>query len=453
MTALRWFGTDGIRGIAFEGVFTAEKLTCLGSAFGKYMRSECHKTAGAPWALLGIDTRASGSAFAQALAQGLSQEDIGIGYLGVCSSPALAWLCRHHQADFGIMVSASHNPAQYNGIKFFLKSGSKPSLHTEGIIESYIEQALTHPYVPHETVPYALCITHDQAAYEHALTQEKCLKELTVVLDAAQGSVWQQAAHCFEACGAKVVSVLGNAPDGNNINEGCGVLHPEALQKEVLRCSADLGFCFDGDGDRIGVVDSQGRYWNGDHILAALAEESQGIVGTRMSNYGLERKCQERKQSFFRVDVGDRWVSQALKQYQLRWGGEPSGHVIDYDFLPVGDGLWIALSLAHQYIAQKKQDFFPAFTVYPGIQANLCASDVSFLDFPEFHAYMNDFHKTFGSGIRIVVRPSGTEPVLRVLLEGEDARTLEHAMQVLLEHLRMYIEDTVEQNQTLAYAK
>jgi phosphoglucosamine mutase len=127
--------------------------------------------------------------------------------------------------------------------------------------------------------------------------------------------------------------------------------------------------------------------------------------------------------------------------------------VIDYDFLPVGDGLWIALSLAHQYIAQKKQDFFPAFTVYPGIQANLCASDVSFLDFPEFHAYMNDFHKTFGSGIRIVVRPSGTEPVLRVLLEGEDARTLEHAMQVLLEHLRMYIEDTVEQNQTLAYAK
>lgn len=452
MTALRWFGTDGIRGISFEGIFTSEKLICIGQAFGQYIRAHHTQSARAPWALVGIDTRASGSEFACALAQGLSQENIGIGYLGVCSSPALAWLCRHHHADFGIMVSASHNPAYYNGIKCFLNDGSKLSLHSEGIIESYIEHALMHPCVPHEIASHALCVTHDQTAYEDALTQSKCLKGLTVVLDAAHGSVWQQAAHCFKACGAEVVS-MGNTPNGHNINEGCGVLHPEALQDKVVRCGADLGFCFDGDGDRIGVVDSQGRYWNGDHILAVIAEKSQGIVGTRMSNYGLERKCQERGQSFFRVDVGDRWVAQALKEHHFRWGGEPSGHIIDYDFLPVGDGLWIALSLAHQYISQNKQDFFPAFKVYPGIQANLRVSDVSRIDCPEFHAYMNDFHKAFGSEIRIVVRPSGTEPLLRVLLEGEDATTLEHAMQVLLEHLRPYTENTVEQVQPLICVK
>lgn len=452
MSALQWFGTDGIRGIAFEGVFTPEKLTCIGHAFGQYMRAHHAPIARSPWALLGIDTRASGSAFAHALAQGLSQENIGVGYLGVCSSPALAWLCRHHHADFGIMVSASHNPAHYNGIKCFLNDGSKLSLHAESVIESYIAQALAHPNVLHKTSDDALCITHDQVAYESALTQAKCLKGLTVVLDTAHGSVWQQAAKCFEVCGAQVLSVLGNAPDGHNINADCGVLHPKALQEAVLRLGADLGFCFDGDGDRIGVVDSQGRCWNGDHILAVLAEHSQGIVGTRMSNYGLELQCQERKQSFFRVDVGDRWVSQALEQHHLRWGGEPSGHIIDYDFLPVGDGLWIALSLAQHYISQKKRAFFPAFKVYPGIQANLRVSDLSCLDCPEFHAYMQDFHQTFGSSIRIVVRPSGTEPLLRVLLEGEDVTMLEHAMQILLEYLRRYTESTVEQAQALVCA-
>ena len=450
MKALRWFGTDGIRGIAFEGIFTLEKLRCIGQALGRYIQG--HRSLGAevPWVLLGVDTRASGPHFACALSQGLSQEKVDFGYLGVCSSPALAWLCRHHRANLGIMVSASHNPAEYNGIKCFLQDGSKLSVEEEYIIESYIEAALNQHAISQEIGIEPLRITHDQVPYERALTDLKSLKGLRVVLDAANGSVWQQAARCFEYCGGQVVSILGHAPNGHNINKACGVLHPEALQAEVVRMGADLGFCFDGDGDRVGVVDRHGQYWNGDHILSILAEESRGIVGTLMSNYGLERQCQEKGQVFVRTDVGDRYVSQALVHHQLRWGGESSGHIIDYEFLPVGDGLWIALSLAAQYLLQHKRDCFPAFKVYPGIQANLSISDPACLQGVDFQGYIRNFYEKFGSTMRVVIRPSGTEPVLRVLLEGEDPIAIKDAMQALLDQLQHSMCGTVESSTRLS---
>lgn len=439
---MRWFGTDGIRGRAFEGLFTAQKLQCVGRAFGYYLSTQCSSNL---WILIGVDTRGSGPEFASALSLGLEAAGVRYRYVGVCSSPALAWLTQYYGAHLGIMLSASHNPAEYNGIKCFHQDGTKLSIEEECSIEDCIayslEQRIDHPNVSVNALREEVSL---QDPYMNALRQGHSLKGLKVVLDGAHGSLWDSARVCFERCGAEVLSSIGNAPDGNNINAHVGVLHPEHLQWEVSKFGADLGFCFDGDGDRVGVVDGQGHYWNGDHILAVLSSEASGVVGTSMSNYGLEMFCIARGQTFIRVDVGDRWVSQALSKYQLRWGGESSGHIIDQNFLPVGDGLWIALTLAELFLRGKKIPLFPGFKPYPGVQCNMHVTDKACLDLPELKSYLAQFQSHLGVGVRMVIRPSGTEPLIRILLEGSCLEHLKDAMHQLTTQLTGYTQGAIE---------
>ncbi|ETZ04676.1 MULTISPECIES: phosphohexomutase domain-containing protein [Holospora] len=428
MKKLRWFGTDGIRGVKFEGIFVPSVLARVGCAFAEYLQekfSQINKDS--LWVLIGIDTRDSGPAFACALASGLKERGVNGGYLGVCSSSALAWLTRYYDASFGVMISASHNPAVYNGIKCFDSKGEKLSVEEEMKIELFIEQHLQEEreinMLSKDTV------THTQLPYEKTLVSGRNLRGLRVVLDGAHGSLWKFAEHCFNLCGAQVVSCLGGAPNGNNINEESGVLHPRYLQKAVVKEQADLGFCFDGDGDRVGVVDHLGNYWNGDHILAVLAQDDSGIVGTVMSNYGLELHCAERGKSFLRVDVGDRWIAQALKTRGLRWGGESSGHIIDNDFLSVGDGLWVALEVSTRFMQKEKNAIFPGFVPYPMIQCNVPIDGSFSLTTPQMRSCLRALHESIAPNIRLVLRGSGTEPVIRILLEGPCALDLNVEME------------------------
>ncbi|ETZ06751.1 phosphoglucosamine mutase [Holospora obtusa F1] len=447
MKNLRWFGTDGIRGIAFEGLFVPSVLTRVGKGIGEYLHNKFSNQVlkNSLWVLIGVDTRDSGPTFAASLISGL-QEYVGVGYLGVCSSGALAWLTRYYGAHFGIMVSASHNSAIYNGIKCFDSDGSKFSVEDELEIEDYVAYHLQKAL--HIKDSSFLQVTHSQNAYQEALTFGRNLKGLRVILDGAHGSLWKFASDCFTICGAEVVSVLGADPNGRNINENSGVLYPSCLQNAVINHCADLGFCFDGDGDRVGVVDNLGKYWDGDQILAALSKDSVSVVGTVMSNYGLERYFLEKGKSFFRVDVGDRWISQALKTNKLRWGGESSGHLIDYNFLPVGDGLWIALEMSSRFIQEGKVPIFPVFSPYPVLQKNIPISGNFSLNIPEIQSRLCGVYASLSPDVRLVLRPSGTEPVIRILLEGLCVKTLKFEMERVVAWISEYmnIENAFESN-------
>ena len=446
MKQLRWFGTDGIRGIEFEGLFIPSILTRIGCALSEYLYKKFHvsmKNSRRPlWVLIATDTRRSGDEFSRALSSGLKKNRVKVAHLGVCSSSALAWLTRYYTANFGIMVSASHNPAVYNGIKCFDSMGRKLSVEEELEIEMFIDHH-TQDHLVKDVARQFERKTHytrmfSLLPYKRALIQGRNLKGLRVVLDGAHGSLWNFATHCFTLCGAEVVETLGNAPDGYNINEDVGVLYPHHLQKAVLTHSADLGFSFDGDGDRVGVVDALGRYWNGDHILAVLAQDASCIVGTVMSNYGLERYWNDRGKSFLRVEVGDRWISQALKAHGLRWGGESSGHIIDDSFLPVGDGLWIALQVSTQFLKGMKAPLFPAFIPYPVLQSTIPKGRTFSLRTPENQSYLRTLCKSLEPNVRLVVRPSGTEPVIRILVEGPCLIQLKSVMEQVTQWLSGY---------------
>ena len=413
MSRRAYFGTDGIRGVYGESPLTPKELWSIGYGTARYL---VESGVVRPRIILGKDTRASGDSVVRALCGGLKQGGALIDYVGVAPTPAISLLTQKNRADMGMMVSASHNPYQYNGIKFFNHRGEKLSDQEESALTAAIMNVLGVSGPEEEP---ALCGL--LSGYEDFLCEcVKDLKGLKVVLDCAHGAFSEIAGRVFRRCGAQVVHEIGVTPDGKNINEGVGAVYPDALAQVVRDTHADLGLAFDGDGDRVIVVDAGGgTIRDGDQILACLSKRygAKGVVGTVMSNLGLERFCLSHHIPFFRSQVGDRYIAQQLRSLDLTLGGEPCGHVLLTDLLPTGDGLLVGLLVAEMVAAHGNP--FPLFTSVPSVLKNVAIKSKVALDRPDFIEYIQAIHQRMQGHGRFLVRSSGTEPLLRILVEGE----------------------------------
>lgn len=420
------FGTDGIRGRVGDPHMSANFVLKLGWAAGRVLAPQ-----GGGTVLIGKDTRISGYMFESALEAGLSAAGINTGLLGPMPTPAIAYLTRILGARAGIVISASHNPYHDNGIKFFSADGRKLPDETEQRIENEVEQPFAT--VASENLGKAQRIGEALERYvefcKHSLPEGSALTGLKLVLDCAHGATYKVAPQVFKELGAKVTS-LGVTPNGLNINRDCGSTHPEALQKKVLETGADLGIAFDGDGDRVLMVDHNGVLVDGDELLfiIAMARKSRDalkgpVVGTQMSNLGLEQALGAHGVEFRRAPVGDRYVLALLQETGGILGGENSGHIVCLDKTTTGDGIVSALqvlgalAISGQTLAQARQ----TMNKYPQVLVNVQTTARVDLAQPRIRDAVHSVEQRLKGRGRVLLRPSGTEPVVRVMVEGEEA--------------------------------
>ncbi|MEN2981100.1 MAG: phosphoglucosamine mutase [Thermus sp.] len=412
----RYFGTDGVRGEAGKPPLTPEFVLKLGQAAGAYFR----KQEARPVVLLAKDTRESSDLLEAALAAGLLSQGVRVEHLGVLPTPGVAYLTKALGATAGAMISASHNPYQDNGIKFFGPTGEKLPDEAEAEMEALLEEA--HPTRGIGTVGDFR--EAERMYLDFLLAHAPDLTGLRVGLDLAHGATYRLGPKLFQRAGAEVMAFF-NTPDGRNINKGCGSTHPEALARFVVELGLDLGIAFDGDGDRVQFLDRKGRLFHGDHILylAALAYGERGVVGTVMSNMGLEVALKERGIAFHRAAVGDRYVLETLKAQDLSLGGEPSGHVIFRRHHTTGDGLLTALLTlkALKALGGDLADWYQALPMFPQALLNVRVADkAKVMAHPRLKAALEEAEARLGGRGRVNVRPSGTEPVVRVMVEAEE---------------------------------
>lgn len=423
---MSYFGTDGIRGKFGELPITPEFALKLGFAAGKVLKQYSKKTK--PIVVLGKDTRLSGYILESALQAGLNAAGVYVHLLGPLPTPAIAHLTRALHASLGIVISASHNPYFDNGIKFFSSEGKK--LPDE--VQEAINQELEKELKIEDTANLGKSVRVKDANGRYI---EFCkstfpyhfdLSNLKIVVDCANGAAYNVGPSVFKELGAKVVA-LYNEPDGLNINKDCGSTHPENLQKAVLEHQADLGIAFDGDADRVVLVDQYGQLVDGDNILYILATQAShkpaGIVGTVMSNMALELALEKAQVPFIRASVGDRYVLQALDDNGWVIGGEPSGHILTLDKSTTGDAIIAALQVLTVMVEQKKalHELVADFHLLPNVLVNVRLE--AMFDPYAVPALVTEFDKAEqqlkGRG-RLLIRKSGTEPVIRVMVEGED---------------------------------
>jgi phosphoglucosamine mutase len=435
----RLFGTDGIRGVANRHPITPEIGTNLGRAVVEYCRRE-----GADCSVvIGRDTRRSGQMLACAVAAGVLSAGGRAFMAGVIPTPGVAYLVRHVRAGVGIVLSASHNPQEYNGFKLFSAHGFKLSNKDE----DWIEELILSPVKQPETIApgNAQILEGGEQAYIHFLEKtipgNRPLKGMRLVLDCANGATFQVAPKLFDRLGA-VVLTLFNTPDGENINDGCGSQHPEALRQAVLQSGATAGLAFDGDGDRLVVVDEKGAVLSGDQVIAICAADlkAQGtlknnrVVATIMSNMGLSFALRNRGVSLFTTAVGDRFVMEGMKANGAALGGEDSGHIIFMDHHTTGDGILSALQilLAHRRSGKALSELATVMTVFPQSLINVPVKrkpDLAAV--PEIEAAIRRAEKSLEDHGRVLVRYSGTEPVCRVMAEGKEKTDVEkHAREI-----------------------
>ncbi len=425
----RYFGTDGIRGRVGAAPITPDFMLKLGWAAGKVLGDTGN---GRSRIIIGKDTRISGYMFEAALEAGLTAAGIDISLLGPMPTPAIAYLTRTLRAQAGIVISASHNSFHDNGIKFFSSQGAKLPDEVELAIEAELDKEMTT--VPSETIGKATRISDAAGRYieycKSTIGPSLKLNGLKIVVDCAHGSTYHIAPNVFEELGARV-SAIGVRPDGLNINKTGGSTKPEALARTVLASGADLGIAFDGDGDRVILVDHRGRIVDGDEILYVIARNRQregirfgGVVGTQMSNLGLELALKELNIPFVRSPVGDRYVMRELMERGWGLGGESSGHIIITDLNTTGDGIVSALqTLAaivglHQSLAELCQ----GVKKFPQSMVNVrIANGADPTAAPAVRDAVSEVERKLGGSGRVLLRPSGTEPVVRVMVEGEDA--------------------------------
>lgn len=423
----RYFGTDGIRGRVGDGVVTPDFVLKLGWAVGRVLANGKNSRV-----IIGKDTRISGYMFESALQAGLSAAGVDIYLLGPMPTPAVAYLTRTFHAQAGIVISASHNPYHDNGIKFFSAQGTKLPDDIELEIEAMLEQPL-------ETVDSTrLGKAHriDDAAGRYiefcksTIPSGVDLCNLKLVVDCAHGATYHVAPDVFRELGAEVV-VMGAEPDGFNINQHCGSTEPSLLQQAVLENKADLGIALDGDGDRLIMVDHRGEIVDGDELLFIIArsrqrqgDSSSDIVGTQMSNLGLEHALEKFDMALHRAKVGDRYVMEKLQQVGGQLGGEASGHIICLDKTTTGDGIVAAL----QVLAEIQQSgnslhaLRSVVTKYPQQLINVRVKKMVDIDANEdINRAVQAVEAELGNEGRVLLRPSGTEPVIRVMVEGRDA--------------------------------
>ncbi|AIQ98580.1 TPA: phosphoglucosamine mutase [Pluralibacter gergoviae] len=427
MSNRKYFGTDGIRGRVGDAPVTPDFVLRLGFAAGKVLARH-----GSRKVIIGKDTRISGYMLESALEAGLAAAGLSAAFTGPMPTPAVAYLTRTFRAEAGIVISASHNPYYDNGIKFFTIDGTKLPDEVEEAIEAEMEKPLT--CVESAELGKASRIVDAAGRYiefcKATFPNELRLNELKIVVDCANGATYHIAPSVFRELGAQVIAI-GCEPDGVNINEEVGATDVRALQARVLAEKAHLGIAFDGDGDRVIMVDHEGNKVDGDQILYIIAREGLrqgqlrgGAVGTLMSNMGLEVALKQLGIPFTRAKVGDRYVMEKMKEKDWRIGAENSGHVILLDKTTTGDGIVAALqvvaAMARNHMTL--QDLCSGMKMFPQVLVNVRYKDsaVNPLENETVKAIAQEVEQALGNRGRVLLRKSGTEPLIRVMVEGED---------------------------------
>ncbi len=441
--ARKYFGTDGIRGRA-NGVITPELALKTGQATGLVFRRGEHRHR----VVIGKDTRLSGYMIETALVAGFTSVGMDVLLLGPMPTPAVAMLTRSMRADLGVMISASHNPFDDNGIKLFGPDGYKLSDEVEQNIERLIDTDITKRLAKDRELGRAKRIdgVHDRYIEfaKRTLPRNLSLEGLRVVIDCANGAGYRVAPDALWELGADVIPI-GVEPDGFNINRECGSTAPEALCRKVREMRADIGIALDGDGDRVLIADEQGHIVDGDQLLAVIAESWRddgllarpGVVATVMSNLALERHLQALKLSMVRTPVGDRYVLECMREQGYNVGGEPSGHIILSDYTTTGDGFVAALQIL---AVVKKQDkpvsqVCHRFAALPQVLKNVRYRGGKPLENSAVRSVIEDAEQRLNGHGRLVIRPSGTEPVIRVMGEGDDKMLVEEIVDSIVDAL------------------
>jgi len=434
------FGTDGVRGVANTYPMTTEIAMQLGRAIAFLVKQQKTGSEHSPRIVIGKDTRLSGYMIENALASGICSMGVNVLLVGPLPTPGIAFITTGMRADAGVVISASHNPFQDNGIKIFSKDGFKLPDGEEAIIEDLIFSKKMDSLRPvAEEVGKAARIDDAKGRYivflKNTFPKRYTLDGIHIVLDCAHGATYGVAPHVFEELGAKVTSI-GVQPDGKNINHECGALHPEVMAEMVRNEGADLGIALDGDGDRLIVSDEQGKIVDGDQIMAICAEEMIGrqklaqntLVATVMSNMGLEVAMERMGGKLVRTQVGDRYVVEEMLRNKYNFGGEQSGHLIFLKHNTTGDGILGALQLL---VAMKKKErplseLTQIMEPFPQVLKNVRITRKIALDqISGFSKKLITIEESLGTKGRILIRPSGTEPVIRVMIEGEDEKLID----------------------------
>ncbi len=439
----RYFGTDGIRGLA-NRVITPELALKVGQAAGLIFRNGEHRHR----VLIGKDTRLSGYMIENALVAGFTSVGMDVLLTGPIPTPAVGMLARSMRADLGVMISASHNPYDDNGIKLFGPDGYKLSDDVESKIEELIDSDLSKQLAKSADLGRAKRIDGVQDRYiefaKLTLPKAVSLEGLRIVIDCANGAAYKVAPGTLWELGADVISI-GVDPDGFNINKECGSTDLAALSRKVREMRADIGIALDGDADRVMIVDERGHVVDGDQLLAVIAAswkqdgrlQRPGVVSTVMSNLGLERYLGELGIELIRTPVGDRYVLEQMRAHGYNIGGEPSGHIILSDYTTTGDGFIAAL----QVLAVVKRGDKPVselchrFEALPQVLKNVRYQSGKPMESAAVRSAIANAEKKLGRGGRLIVRPSGTEPVIRVMGEGDDRNLVESVVDDVVEAL------------------
>ena len=443
----KYFGTDGVRGRVGDHPITPQFVMHLGYAAGKVLASTSHIAGERPAVLIGKDTRISGYMLESALEAGLIAAGIDVYLAGPISTPAVAYLTRALRLQAGVVISASHNPFEDNGIKFFSAAGTKLPDETELAIEAALDQ----PMVTNASAGLGKAKRLDDAVGRYiefcksTFPYDMDLRGMKIVVDSAHGATYHTASHVFHELGADVVAI-GAEPNGRNINDGYGATAPANLRKAVVEHKADIGIALDGDGDRLIMVDADGKLYDGDQLLYVIARHRQangkmhgGVVGTLMTNLAFEHAMQKLGIPFKRAKVGDRYVMEVLKQEKWQLGGENSGHILCLDKHSTGDGIISALQVLHA-LADSKHTLAQAseaLVMYPQVLINVRVEKAaSWLQNEHIKSAVSDAEKALDGKGRVLLRPSGTEPLLRVMVEGEDKHLVEQSAQRIADVVR-----------------
>ena len=431
MIKRKYFGTDGVRGLANAFPMTPDIALKLGAAAGRHFRKDQkqHRV------VIGKDTRRSSYMFENALTAGFTSTGMDVYLLGPVPTPAVGVLTRSMRADVGVMISASHNSYLDNGIKFFGPEGFKLSDKVELEIEKLLDDEIE--YATSQNIGMAKRIDDALGRYmefaKSAFPRKKLLNGLKVVVDCANGAAYKAAPIVLWELGAEVISI-GVNPDGYNINKDCGSTHPQNAAKAVLEHNADVGICLDGDADRLILIDNKGNIADGDQLMGLIASQwsSKGnlanntLVATVMSNMGLERYLNTLDIKLLRTNVGDRYVVEAMRKFGYNLGGEQSGHIVMTDYATTGDGLMAALQFLNALVESKctSSELIKVFEPMPQLLRNVRLNNSESLDNLKVKESIKAGEDAFGDIGRILIRKSGTEPLLRVMGECEDPKLL-----------------------------
>ncbi len=442
----RYFGTDGIRGRANVHPMTSEIALKVGMAAGKIFQSGGHRHR----VVIGKDTRLSGYMLEAALMSGFTSVGVDVFLLGPMPTPAVAMLTRSLRADLGVMLSASHNPSHDNGIKLFDPDGYKLSDEMERQIEDLIDGDTRALLADAEKIGRATRVESAQERYiefaKRTLPKQLRLDGLRIVIDCANGAGYEVAPSALWELGAEVIKI-GVEPNGFNINLNCGSTAPQALIDKVREVRADIGIALDGDADRVVIVDEKGNVVDGDQLMAVIADSwmqagkltAGGIVATVMSNLGLERYLNSIGLSLARTPVGDRYVTEHMRKHGFNVGGEQSGHIVLSDFTTTGDGLVSALQILACVVSTGKtvSQVCTRFEPLPQILKNVRYASGKPLEDSRVVKAIEGARARLGNNGRLVIRPSGTEPVIRVMAEGDDASTVSSVVGDIVEAVRV----------------